>query len=103
PAERFLAWVAEVEGGIVATSGLVMLEKPPSAGNPNGLEAYVMNMYTVPDWRGQGLATRLLAEVIAYAKRTPARRISLHSTDAGRTIYRRAGFVQSGSEMRLQW
>jgi GNAT superfamily N-acetyltransferase len=103
PAERFLAWVAEADGAIVATSGLVLLEKPPSAGNPNGLEAYLMNMYTVPGWRGRGLATRLLAEVIAYVKTTPARRLSLHCTEAGRCIYLRAGFVESGNEMRLAW
>ena len=102
-AGRFLAWVAEADGRVVATSGLVLLEKPPSGGNPDGLEAYVMNMYTLPECRGHGLATRLLAEVIAYVKTTPARRISLHATEGGKSIYRRAGFVESGNEMRLRW
>src|SRR5215210_1745626 len=52
PSGEFLAWVAEAGGEIVATSGLVFFERPPNGTSPSGLEAYVMNMYTRPEWRG---------------------------------------------------
>ena len=33
---RFLAWVAEADGQVVATSGLVLLEKPPPPATRRG-------------------------------------------------------------------
>jgi GNAT superfamily N-acetyltransferase len=59
PANAIVVWVAEAQGTIVATSGLIFSQKPPSERNLTGLEAYLLNMYTVPAWRGQGIATRL--------------------------------------------
>src|ERR1044071_4150029 len=54
PSGEFLAWVAESEGAIVATSGVTIFERPPNGGNVAGLEAYLSNMYTLPAWRGRG-------------------------------------------------
>ena len=46
PAEAFLAWDAEGAGTIVATSGLIFFQKPPSERNLSGMEAYILNRYT---------------------------------------------------------
>src|SRR3954467_10312214 len=65
PDERFLAWVgSDGEGAVVACGGLVLVQKPPSPGNYSGREAYIMNMYTLPEWRGCGLATRIFAAIL---------------------------------------
>ena len=101
PTDEFIAWVAEAQGIIVGTSGLVFVHRPPSAQNLSGVEAYVMNMYTAPAWRGQGVATALLKEIIAFVKGTSARRIFLHATTDGKRIYEKAGFVSKTSEMEL--
>jgi GNAT superfamily N-acetyltransferase len=58
-------------------------------------------MYTAPAWRGQGVATELLKEIIAFVKGTSARRIYLHATIDGERIYEKAGFVAKTSEMEL--
>ncbi|MFX0162015.1 MAG: GNAT family N-acetyltransferase, partial [Candidatus Hodarchaeota archaeon] len=50
PENEFIAWIAEDEGKIIASSGLVFHEKPPIHGNLTGREAYIMNMYTLPEW-----------------------------------------------------
>ena len=101
--DEFLAWVAEAEGETVAISGLVFFERPPDAGNPAGVEAYLMNMYTLPAWRGRGLGSALLDEIIGFVRTTPARRISLHATDVGRPVYESAGFRAATSVMELAW
>ncbi|HKO24556.1 MAG TPA: GNAT family N-acetyltransferase [Chloroflexota bacterium] len=101
PTDEFIAWVAEVHGIIVGTSGLVFVHRPPSAQNLSGMEAYVMNMYTAPAWRGQGVATALLKEVMGFVKGTSAWRIYLHATTDGKRIYEKAGFVAKTSEMEL--
>jgi len=100
---EFLAWIAEDEGKIIASSGLVFHEKPPIHGNLTGREAYIMNMYTVPEWRSKGLATSLLKEIINYIKETNVQRIRLHATEAGKKIYEKIGFVSVSSEMVLDF
>jgi GNAT superfamily N-acetyltransferase len=106
PAEAILVWVAEAQGMIVATSGLIFFQKPPSERNLTGLEAYILNMYTVPAWRGHGIATRLLQTLIASAKQHHAHRIWMYATQDGRPIYERAGFIPKRRhtlEMELIW
>lgn len=93
PAEAVLVWVAEAQGTMVATSGLIFFRKPPSERNLTGLEAHILNMYTLPAWPGQGIATRLLQTLITSAKQRHAHRIWMYATQDGRPIYDRAGFV----------
>ena len=103
PTERFLAWVALAETHLVGMSGLIFFQKPPTEENLTGLEAYVMNMYTLPEWRGQGIATALMQEIITYVQNTPARRIWLHTTKDGQSVYERSGFVFTCGDMELIW
>lgn len=107
PGGAFRAWVAQAGAQLVACSGLVLFRRPPSRRNLAGWEGYLMNMYTEPAWRGRGLATALLRECAAYAEsQTPARRIRLHATAAGRPVYERAGFTLADAgmpEMVLSW
>ncbi|WP_376796660.1 GNAT family N-acetyltransferase [Thermogemmatispora sp.] len=106
PGEEFLAWVAEVDehGTIAATGGLVFLRRPPTPDNEAGLEGYILNIYTVPAWRGQGLARAILHQIMAYVRQqTPARRLWLRATAAGRSLYASEGFLPTTREMELFW
>jgi GNAT superfamily N-acetyltransferase len=105
PTGQFLAWVAEAEGEVVACSGVVMFERPPVDGNLAGLEAFVMNIYTVPAWRRKGIATQLMQEVIQFVfGKTGAKRIWLHATDEGQQLYEQLGFVVVElPELELTW
>ncbi len=106
PTEAFLVWVAEASGQIVATSGLILFQKPPSERNLSGMEAYILNMYTLPQWRGQGIATTLLHTVLTFIKQTRAHRIWMYATQDGKPLYQKAGFVvktRHTLEMELFW
>ncbi len=104
PTERFLAWVALAEEHhLIGISGLIFVQKPPVEGILTGLEAYVMNMYTLPEWRCQGIATALMQEMITYVQNTSARRIWLHTTKDGQPVYERVGFVFTHGDMELVW
>jgi GNAT superfamily N-acetyltransferase len=102
PAGEFLAWLAEADGAIIGTSGLVFFERPPSFNNFTGQSAYIMNMYTLPAWRGRGVATALLNRVLDYIKTTPCRSVSLHATEQGRSLYERVGFLGTDEVMGLE-
>ena len=103
PAGHFLCWVGVADdGAVIACSGLVFVQKPPGSHNQSGREAYIMNMYTVPEWRGRGLASRLFAAIVARAHEAGIRLVRLHATEAGRAIYERVGFHIVADEMVLR-
>ena len=101
PAGELVAYVAEAAGEVVATGGLVFHQHPPSARNPGGREGYIMNMYTVPPWRGRGLGSRVLHLLVGHARRSGCGRVSLHALPKGRPLYAKAGFAAVDTEMRL--
>jgi GNAT superfamily N-acetyltransferase len=92
PAGEFVAFLAEIGGVIAGTSGMVVYRAPPTQGNPSGVEGYIMNMYTVPAYRGRGIATRLLERLVEHARGLGARRVWLRASEVGRPIYARFGF-----------
>jgi len=94
PAGRFVVFVAEAEGRIIATSGLSFVSRPPSARSYSQSEGYITNMYTVPAWRAHGIATALLNATMEYAKDQGARLVYLHTSDAGRPVYEKVGFAE---------
>jgi GNAT superfamily N-acetyltransferase len=102
PAGEFVAYVAESDGAIVATSGLRIYRMAPHNGNIRGVGAYVLNMYTVPAWRGRGLASALLERLVEHAREVGATSVSLRASDAGRPVYERYGFTSDASFMSLR-
>jgi GNAT superfamily N-acetyltransferase len=102
PAGRFLGWLAHDEtGAAIGCGGLVFAQKPPSASNLGGREAYLMNMYTDPARRGRGGATGLLATILDHGRTAGVGQVRLHEGAPGRPIYERAGFTATGTEMVL--
>ena len=97
--ESFIAWLALDGDNIIATSGLSFYAVPPSFKCLNGKVAYIMNMFTLPNYRKQGIGTKLLKKVVEEAKNRGYKRITLHATDAGRTLYEKYGFKDSHGYM----
>lgn len=106
PSKDFIAWVAEYDGKIIATGGMVVWEKPAIyRGVESGKLGYVLNFYTVPEARRKGVGTRLLNEVIKEAKSLGLKYLHLHASRDGINIFRKAGFAehwQPELEMRLE-
>lgn len=94
PRGAFLAWLAERDGAVVATSGMVIWQIPPNNSVVTGRQGYVLNMYTVPGARRQGICTALLEKMIEEARALGLTRVHLHASREGEGIYRRRGFVE---------
>jgi GNAT superfamily N-acetyltransferase len=101
PAESYVSWLAVKDGKIVATSGLSFNTVPPSYGNHTGKEAYIMNMYTIPEYRRKGIARNLFVKTLEEAKKRGVGKIRLHATEKGRPLYLKYGFEERGDEMVL--
>lgn len=106
------SWVAEFDPApapaaapaspvVGAIGTLAFFERPPYPGNPLGRDAYLLNMFTAPAYRGKGAARAIVQAVIGEARRRGVRKLILHATEAGRPIYAEAGFGPSMAYMEL--
>jgi GNAT superfamily N-acetyltransferase len=69
-------------------------------GIAEGRHAIVLNVFTEPLWRHQGVAMLLLERIIQWARTERLDRLVLHASETGRPLYERLGFVGT-NEMRL--
>ncbi|MDH5782349.1 MAG: GNAT family N-acetyltransferase [Candidatus Bathyarchaeota archaeon] len=100
----FIAWLAEYNGKIIGTSGMVVWRMPARYGGiESGKLGYILNQYTIPEARRKGICTRLLDELIEEAKSLGLRYLHLHASEDGINIYRKAGFVEPDQiELKLK-
>jgi ribosomal protein S18 acetylase RimI-like enzyme len=61
---------------------------------------YVLGVYVLPEYRAQGIATKLTDLTIDFFRRRNVASIRLHASPFGRSIYARLGFVET-NEMKL--
>jgi len=92
PAGEFIARLAEIPGRTVGVGGMVLWRRPPNFKAPDGRIGYILNMYTWPEFRGRGIATRLFRELVEEAKALGIGAFHLHASPDGMGIYRREGF-----------
>ncbi|WP_433944724.1 GNAT family N-acetyltransferase [Paenibacillus sp. SN-8-1] len=97
----YISFVTESQGQIIGTIGLIIINRPPYLHNLLGMDAYIMNVYTTPDFRGKGIATALLDKSIEYAKSNNAGRIILTASADGKPVYEKRGFKLKSSAMEL--
>jgi GNAT superfamily N-acetyltransferase len=94
-------WLAEdLSGLVVAGGGIVIAPWPGHPNETRAERAWILNMYTVPGVRRQGLAKRLLGVMIEWCRQRGFSAVSLHASSQGRPLYESIGFQQT-NEMRL--
>jgi GNAT superfamily N-acetyltransferase len=99
-------FLGDVDGEAVSVIFLIKCEKPANFAFRNGHTAMLMNVYTKPEHRGKGYASKLLEYVIDYARTENIACIDLSATVMGRPLYEKHGFLPRGngnSEMRLSF
>lgn len=90
---------------VLAGLGIWWIEWPPGPGAVQDgitLRAYIMNVYTFPEYRGRGLASSLMRAALDACRQRGVRRITLHASDQGRPIYEGFGFSAT-NEMKLRF
>jgi len=97
--DSFVAWLALDGDKIVSTSGLSFYVVPPNHECHDGRVAYIMNIYTIPEYRKQGLGTVLFKKIVDEAKQRGYKKITLNATDIGKPLYEKYGFVDVIGDM----
>lgn len=85
----------------VGAGGVSFFRVMPTFHNPTGEKAYIMNMYTKPEYRRKGIAIHTLDLLVTEAKKRGVSAISLEATDMGKPLYEKYGFVKMNDEMEL--
>jgi GNAT superfamily N-acetyltransferase len=94
-------FVAEAEGRIVGMGGLVVVDRPPHPRSRRSGEGFIVNVYTLPRWRGLGVGRAIMDALVAEGRRLRLRRVYLRTSDEGRRLYESMGFRDPGNYLSL--
>ncbi|MEY2484437.1 MAG: hypothetical protein QOH39_85 [Verrucomicrobiota bacterium] len=104
---EYVGWLAssvDAPRQVIAGAGVQLRHTLPHPSDMGGLaegrHALIINVFTEPPWRRRGLGELLLKRIIAWSREQKLDRLLLHSSEQGRRLYERLGFVQT-NEMKL--
>ena len=99
--EEHIACFVCVDGETAGCGGLCLYQEMPSPDNPTGACAYLMNIYTRPPYRKQGVGEAVVNWLTAQARRRGISKIYLETSSAGRSLYQKMGYVPMQDMMKL--
>lgn len=101
-ANSYRGWFAVAAGGRVAAgAGLLITDHVSGPLSPGQTRrAYLLNVYTYPEFRKQGLARQLTQKAIDWCRAEGFKVLWLHASEYGRPLYESMGFEQT-NEMKL--
>lgn len=85
----------------IGAGGVSFYTVMPTYHNISGKKAYIMNMYTKPEYRRKGIAYQTLDILVDSCKKRNITHITLEATEMGRALYEKYGFVAMQDEMQL--
>ncbi|WP_373722471.1 GNAT family N-acetyltransferase [Bacteroides heparinolyticus] len=85
----------------IGAGGVSFYQVMPTYHNPTGKKAYIMNMYTAPTYRRQGIAFHTLDLLVKVIRKQGVSQITLEATEVGRPLYEKYGFVKMEDEMQM--
>ena len=88
-------------GTFIGAGGVSFYQVMPTYHNTTGKKAYIMNMYTAPEYRRKEIAIHTLDLLVKDAREQGASQITLEATEMGRSLYEKYGFVKMEDEMEL--
>ena len=77
-----------------------MSEKPANVVFQTGRTGFVLNVYTKPDYRKQGIAKKLMKMLLSDAERFKLDFVELKASKDGYNLYKSIGFKGVFSEYR---
>lgn len=108
-AGEYLVWLAVApapaptpapNGEVAAGLGLWLMDWPPHMLGPGRWRANILNVYTRPESRRNGLARRLVEKSLEWCRANGVSTVILHSSVDGRSLYESLGFKPT-NEMRI--
>jgi len=89
---EFIGIICEYNSIIVSTAFLAISEKPANYHFINGKIGTLLNVYTYPEYRKNGISTKIMEIIIKEAKEQNVSEIELIATEDGEKMYFKFGF-----------
>ncbi|MCX4270399.1 MAG: GNAT family N-acetyltransferase [Lachnospiraceae bacterium] len=89
-------------GEIIGCGGICLYQEMPSPDNHSGQCAYLMNIYTCPEFRGRGVGEMIVRWLVGQAVQRNITKIYLETSKPGRKLYEKTGFLDMPDMMKLQ-
>jgi GNAT superfamily N-acetyltransferase len=93
--EQAQHFVARANGRIIATVGAFLKFDLPFRYFRRSQYGFIGDVYTVPEFRGQKIATHLNEAALTWLRGRGVRMVRLLASQAGRPIYENLGFLPS--------
>ena len=85
-------FTAEEDGKIISSAFLLILEKPANPSFLHGRIGNIMNVYTVPEKRRQGIAGNVIKQIMDFGKTQNLDFLELKAAPMGYPLYKKLGF-----------
>ncbi len=99
---RHISCFALSNNKIVGCGDMCLYSEMPSPDNPTGQCAYLMNIYTRAEFRKQGIGGKIVSWLIKKAKNKGITKIYLETSENGRSMYEKLGFLPMVGYMILK-
>lgn len=90
----FIGIIAEKDDRVIGSGGLVIQEIPGHFKIPKGKLGYILNIFTIAEYRNRGIASDIVDMLVDEARKLDLDKVYLHASAAGIEIYRKKGFVE---------
>ncbi|SJZ98337.1 GNAT family N-acetyltransferase [Anaerorhabdus furcosa] len=94
--------VAEIEGKIIAKGLICVFEVLPDEFCPTGRLGKLYSIYTIPEFRGQGIMKELIEGLIRLSESKGVTNLYLTAEEKAISLYQRLGFELLNNEMKLR-
>lgn len=89
------------ENKIVSIGSLCLFERIPYMENISGREGYILNTYTLPEYRKKGYGKQITEKLIEHSKEIGIKKLWLNASEEGKKIYLKLGFKEKNNEMEI--
>ena len=96
-----IACFACLDDKVIGCGGICSYREMPSPDNLTGKCAYLMNIYTRPQFRRQGVGQAIIKWLVKQAVQLDISKIYLETSKAGERLYIKTGFVPMQGMMKL--
>lgn len=99
--EKEQATVLALDKEVIGAATICYSTILPYVKNPTGKRGHIMSVYTIDEYRRQGIASQMLKILIDEAKKKGVFQITLDASNLGRPVYQKLSFVDSPTYMIL--
>jgi predicted acetyltransferase len=98
-----ISFIAKSDDKVAGIGSVHLREMPGNFKNPSGKWGYIMNMYTIPEFRRKGICKNILNLLVEEGKAIGITAFELHATKYGEMVYLQEGFIHHNEPTLRKW